>query len=74
MSEPGDPSLPDLGQDIDIRSDIPRYRVWHNGELVAEPTDVRDLWRDDLVSVSYTHLDVYKRQGWRSTRAGWTSC
>ena len=50
MSEPGDPSLPDLGQDIDIRTDIPRYRVWQNGELVAEPTDVRDVWRDDLVS------------------------
>ena len=50
MSEPGDPSLPELGQDIDIRTDIPRYRVWQNGELVAEPTDVRDLWRDDLVS------------------------
>ena len=50
MSEPGDPALPDLGHDIDIRSDIPRYRVWHKGELVAEPTDVRDIWRDDLVS------------------------
>ncbi|MBR8653570.1 putative hydro-lyase [Achromobacter sp. Marseille-Q0513] len=50
MSEPGDPSLPELGQDIDIRSDIPRYRVWKHGELVAEPTDVRDWWRDDLVS------------------------
>jgi len=50
VSEPGDPSLPDLGIDIDIRSDIPRYRVWHDGELVAEPTDVRDIWRDDLVS------------------------
>ncbi|QKH38664.1 putative hydro-lyase [Achromobacter pestifer] len=50
MSEPGDPALPELGQDIDIRSDIPRYRVWKNGELVAEPTDVRDIWRDDLVS------------------------
>ena len=50
VSEPGDPSLPDLGMDIDIRSDIPRYRVWHDGELVAEPTDVRDIWRDDLVS------------------------
>jgi len=50
MSEPGNPSLPDLGQDIDIRTDIPRYRVWQNGELVAEPTDVRDVWRDDLVS------------------------
>ncbi|MDQ2186319.1 putative hydro-lyase [Alcaligenaceae bacterium A4P071] len=50
VSEPGDPSLADLGHDIDIRSDIPRYRVWHDGELVAEPTDVRDIWRDDLVS------------------------
>jgi uncharacterized protein YcsI (UPF0317 family) len=50
MSEPGDPAVPELGQDIDIRSDIPRYRVWQNGELVAEPTDVRDVWRDDLVS------------------------
>ena len=50
MSEPGDPALPELGADIDIRTDIPRYRVWKDGELVAEPTDMRDLWRDDLVS------------------------
>jgi len=50
MSEPGSPALPSLGQDLDIRTDIPRYRVWHNGELVSEPTDVRDVWRDDLVS------------------------
>ena len=46
----GRSSLPELGQDIDIRSDIPRYRVWKHGELVAEPTDVHDWWRDDLVS------------------------
>jgi uncharacterized protein YcsI (UPF0317 family) len=50
VSEPGDPTLPELGVDIDIRSDVPRYRVWRYGELVAEPTDIRDLWRDDLVS------------------------
>jgi len=50
LSEPGDPSLPELGIDIDIRSDIPRYRVWQNGVLVDEPTDVRSVWRDDLVS------------------------
>ncbi|WP_459614170.1 putative hydro-lyase [Bordetella sp. 2513F-2] len=50
VSEPGDPALPELGLDIDIRTDLPRYRVWRDGELVAEPTDVRDLWRDDLVS------------------------
>ena len=50
VSEPGDPALPALGRDIDVRSDIPRYRVWRDGRLEAEPTDVRDLWRDDLVA------------------------
>lgn len=50
VSEPGDPRLPSLGEDIDIRSDVPRYRVWRHGELVAEPGDIGPLWRDDLVS------------------------
>jgi len=50
VSEPGDPALPSLGHDIDVRSDIPRYRVWRDGQLAGEPTDVRDLWRDDLVA------------------------
>jgi uncharacterized protein YcsI (UPF0317 family) len=50
MSAPGDPRVPELGEDLDIRTDLPRYRVWKNGELVAEPQDIRDFWRDDLVS------------------------
>ncbi|MCX7669062.1 MAG: putative hydro-lyase [Anaerolineae bacterium] len=50
VSEPGDPALPRLGPDIDVRSDLPRYRVWREGQLVDEPTDVSHLWRDDLVS------------------------
>jgi uncharacterized protein YcsI (UPF0317 family) len=50
VSEPGDPSFPTLGQDLDIRTDLPRYRVWRHGELVEEPTDVNHVWRDDLVS------------------------
>jgi uncharacterized protein YcsI (UPF0317 family) len=50
VSEPGDPRLPALGADLDIRTDVPRYRVWRNGELIAEPTDIRDAWRDDLVT------------------------
>jgi uncharacterized protein YcsI (UPF0317 family) len=49
-SAPGDWRVPELGEDLDIRRDIPRYRVWRNGELAAEPEDVRDYWRDDLVS------------------------
>lgn len=49
VSEPGSPLLPALGANLDIRTDVPRYRVWRHGELVAEPTDVMDVWRDDLV-------------------------
>src|SRR5208337_1784104 len=50
VSEVGDPRFPTLGAELDVRTDLPRYRVWRNGELVSEPTNVRDLWRDDLVS------------------------
>ena len=50
VSEPGDPMLPALGRDIDIRTDVPQYRVWRHGEMVAEPHDIRELWRDDLVT------------------------
>jgi uncharacterized protein YcsI (UPF0317 family) len=39
-----------LAPDADLRTDLPRYRVWRDGELVDEPTDVVDLWRDDLVT------------------------
>ena len=50
MSEPGDPMLPELGADLDIRTDLPRYRVWRDGELAGEAADIRDLWREDLTA------------------------
>lgn len=50
VSEPGDPTLPTLGAGIDMRHDVPRYRVFRDGVAVAEPTDVAALWRDDLVT------------------------
>ncbi len=51
VGEPGDPALPALGADIDIRRDLPRYRVWRDGACTDEPTEVATLWRDDLVSI-----------------------
>ncbi|MBL8672980.1 MAG: putative hydro-lyase [Alphaproteobacteria bacterium] len=48
-TQPGDPRVPTLGDGIDLRTDVPRYRVWQDGVLVEEPTDIRDHWRDDLV-------------------------
>ncbi|HET8959259.1 putative hydro-lyase [Nocardioides sp.] len=34
----------------DLRTDVPAYRVFEDGELVDEPDDVRDVWREDLVA------------------------
>jgi len=50
VSEPGDPAIPALGADLDIRTDIPRYRVWRDGVIVDEPRDIKSEWNDDLVS------------------------
>ena len=50
VSEPGDASLATLGAGIDIRTDLPRYRVWREGALVDEPTDIRSLWQGDFVT------------------------
>ena len=50
VSEPGDRTIAELGADLDIATDLPRYRVWRDGELVDEPLSVEAYWRDDLVS------------------------
>jgi uncharacterized protein YcsI (UPF0317 family) len=50
VGEAAQTMLPTLGADIDICTDVPRYRVWRDGELVDEPTDIRALWRPDLVT------------------------
>jgi uncharacterized protein YcsI (UPF0317 family) len=50
MSAPGDPRLPELGEDLDIRTDVPQYRIFRNGTQAGDVTDLRDLWRDDLVT------------------------
>jgi uncharacterized protein YcsI (UPF0317 family) len=34
----------------DLRTDLPKYRVYRHGELASEPTDILGEWRDDLVS------------------------
>ena len=50
ISDVGNPKIPSLGNDLDIRTDLPRYRVWRNGEVLDEPTDIMAHWRDDLVA------------------------
>ena len=46
----GDPIVKALADGADIRTDLPRYRVFVRGETVEEPTDISEYWRDDLVT------------------------
>ena len=48
-NRPGDYTLPSLG-DIDIRTDVPSYRVFRDGEMIEETGDITALWQDDLVT------------------------
>ena len=49
VMEPG-VTEPATAPEADIRTDVPMYRVWRRGELVAEVPDIRDYWRSDLVT------------------------
>ena len=67
VSDTGDPALPRLGNDIDIRSDVPSYRVFRGGRHVDTVGDVTALWRDDLVTFaigcSFSFDDALQRAG-----------
>ncbi len=67
VGDTGVPMLPTLGHDLDIRTDVPKYRVFREGTLMDEVTDIRDLWSDDLVTValgcSFTFENALIRNG-----------
>jgi len=67
VTAPGDPEPRLLAAGADLRTDLPRYRVWSAGELVDEPTDLRELWRGDFVSFligcSFTFEGALRRAG-----------
>lgn len=68
VSEPGDPRIPALGSDLDIRTDLPGYRVFHAGEEgYRSVADLGDVWRDDLVTFvlgcSFSFEDAIARAG-----------
>ena len=50
VTEPGSAEPTSVARGADLRTDLPRYRVYMNGELADEPTSLIDWWRDDLVA------------------------
>lgn len=49
VTEPGSFSPSDLAEDADIRTDIPRYRIYRDGVLAEETDHIMEYWEDDMV-------------------------
>jgi uncharacterized protein YcsI (UPF0317 family) len=67
VGAPGDWHLPQLGADLDVRTDVPAYHVYRHGERAEEVQSLNELWRDDLVvfaiGCSFSFEEVLKREG-----------
>lgn len=46
----GSRMLKHIAKNADIATDIPKYRIYENGNLLKECSDVSEYWRDDFVS------------------------
>jgi uncharacterized protein YcsI (UPF0317 family) len=49
VTEPGSAEPKRVAPGADLRTDLPRYRVYRHGQLAEEPADLHSWWRDDLV-------------------------
>lgn len=62
VGEPGQWNIAKLGQDLDLRSDVPGYYVYRDGNMEEERHSLHDIWQDDLVafaigcSFSFEHM------------------
>lgn len=67
VTEPGS-GIPALSApNADLRTDIPKYRVYRNGEFTEERTDISDLWDKDmvgfLIGCSFTFEEALLKNG-----------
>lgn len=67
VTEPGNPVVRLATTEADLRTDLPRYRVWRHGKPVDEPYDVAAYWRPDsvgfLLGCSHTFEGPLRRAG-----------
>jgi uncharacterized protein YcsI (UPF0317 family) len=50
VTDPGNWEPHCVAPGADLRTDVPRYRVYRHGALAEEPTEITYLWREDLVA------------------------
>lgn len=50
VSDTGNPHLGTLGEDLDVRTDLPVYNIYRYGELYDSVVDIGDFWSGNLVA------------------------
>jgi len=50
VTDPGNPEPVGVAPGADLRTDLPRYRIYREGRLEAEVTDITREWRRDFVA------------------------
>ena len=69
VTNPGQTSLGALAAESDIRTDIPLYRVYREGEHDTDLQSIEDVWQNDLVTFllgcSFSWEDVLDEHGLR---------
>src|SRR2546423_10850578 len=50
VTDVGSPEPTGVAPGADLRTDLPRYRIYKDGVLADEVTDATPYWRDDLVA------------------------
>lgn len=66
-SAPGKRLVPDMGEDIDIATDIPSYQVYRYGNTGIGVNNIADVWQDDfiyfLLGCSFSFEEALEKQG-----------
>lgn len=67
VTDPGDPEPRDVAPDADVRTDLPRYAIYREGERQEDVLEITDLWTDDsvafLIGSSLTFDEALRRAG-----------
>jgi len=75
VTDAGDPEPRLTAPGADLRTDLPRYAVYRDGNRLDDVTDIRDLWRDDFVSFligsGITFDDALERAGVQTRHDRW---
>jgi uncharacterized protein YcsI (UPF0317 family) len=70
VTSPGSASVTDMAAACDVRSDLPRYRVWRHGKLAeADVTDATPFWAEMQASAAASAVAVAAGDGNREDDA-----